>query len=175
MNALDPVELTRLTLKDAVLATNVFRGELTIEIAPSAIVEACRFVKETEGLEYNFLSDITAVDYYLQEPAERRFALCYHLYSMLYGRRLRLKVYLPEDEPRLPSVVSVYPAADWEEREAYDMMGILFDGHPKLRRVLMPADWEGHPQRKDYPLGYEQVQFSFNFDDIDRTKPYVKE
>jgi NADH dehydrogenase subunit C (EC 1.6.5.3) len=94
---------------------------------------------------------------------------------MLYTRRLRIKVYLSGDDPRLPSVTSVWPSADWEEREAYDMMGIHFEGHPSLRRILMPADWEGHPQRKDYPLGYEQVQFSFNFDDIDRLKPYAKD
>lgn len=172
MNALDPVDLARLTLKDAVQDVRQFRGETTIVIAADRIVEACQFFRDTEGLEYIFLSDITAVDYYPQEP---RFAVCYHLYSMLYNRRLRLKVYLPGDDPRLASVTSVYKAADWEEREAYDMMGIIFEGHPSLRRILMPDDWEGHPQRKDYPLGYEQVQFTFNYDDIARTKPFAKE
>lgn len=172
MNALDPVDLARLTLKDAVQDVRQFRGETTIVIAADRIVEACQFFRDTEGLEYIFLSDITAVDYYPQEP---RFAVCYHLYSMLYNRRLRLKVYLPGDDPRLASVTPVYKAADWEEREAYDMMGIIFEGHPSLRRILMPNDWEGHPQRKDYPLGYEQVQFTFNYDDIARTKPFAKE
>jgi NADH-quinone oxidoreductase subunit C len=172
MNALDPVELAKLTLKDAVKDVIEFRGELTIVIEPSQIVDACLFFRDTEGLEYNFLSDVTAVDYYPEEP---RFAVCYHLYSMLYNRRLRLKVYLPGDDPRVPSINSVWPAAGFQECEAYDMMGIVFEGHPKLRRVLMPTDWEGHPQRKDYPLGYEQVQFSFNYDDIDRMKPYAKE
>jgi NADH-quinone oxidoreductase subunit C len=169
---LDPVELAKLSLKDAVLDVVEFRGETTIVVDPRRIVEVCQFFRDTEGLEYIFLSDITAVDYFPKEP---RFALCYHLYSMLYTRRLRIKVYLSGDDPRLPSVTSVWPSADWEEREAYDMMGIHFEGHPSLRRILMPADWEGHPQRKDYPLGYEQVQFSFNFDDIDRLKPYAKD
>ncbi|HRE47495.1 MAG TPA: NADH-quinone oxidoreductase subunit C [Aggregatilineales bacterium] len=173
--ALDPVELARLTLKEAVLDVIEFRGETTIVIDRDHIVDACAFFKETEGLEYIYLSDIAGIDYYQQEPSERRFAANYHLYSFAYNRRLRLKVYAPEDDPRIPSVSSVYPAADWEEREAYDMFGILFEGHPSLRRVLMPDDWDGHPQRKDYPLGYEQVQFSFNFDDIDRLKPYAKE
>lgn len=172
MQPLDPVELARLTLKEAVLDVTEFRGETTITVDPAHIVDVCRFFRDTEGLEYIFLSDITAIDYFPQEP---RFALSYHLYSMLYTRRLRIKVFLPGDDPRLPSVTSVWPSADWEEREAFDMMGIIFDGHPSLRRVLMPDDWEGHPQRKDYPLGYEQVQFSFNYDDIDRTKPYAKE
>lgn len=169
---LDPVELAKLTLKDAVLDVVEFRGETTIVVKPEAIVDVMRFFRDTEGLEYIFLSDITAVDHFPQEP---RFALNYHLLSMLYIRRLRVKVYLNGDDPRIESVTSVFVSADWEEREAYDMMGIYFENHPSLRRVLMPEDWEGHPQRKDYPLGYEQVQFSFNFDDIERLKPYAKE
>lgn len=169
---LDPVELAKLTLKDAVLDVIEFRGETTIVVKPETIVDVMRFFRDTEGLEYIFLSDITAVDYFPQEP---RFALNYHLLSMLYLRRLRVKVYLHSDDPRIESVTSVFASADWEEREAYDMMGIHFENHPSLRRVLMPEDWEGHPQRKDYPLGYEQVQFSFNFDDIERLKPYAKE
>jgi NADH-quinone oxidoreductase subunit C len=84
-------------------------------------------------------------------------------------------VYLPGDYPRVPSITPVVPAANYQEREAYDMLGIIFEGHPDLRRILMPDDWEGHPQRKDYPLGYEQVQFSFNYDDINKIKPYAKE
>lgn len=171
MQALNPVEMARLSLKDAVQDVIEFRGELTIVIEPSAIVDACLFFRDTEGLEYNFLEDVTAVDYYPQEP---RFAVCYHIFSMIYGRRLRLKVY-PPDEPRVPSITSVWPSANFQEREAYDMMGIVFEGHPDLRRILMPDDWEGNPQRKDYPLGYEPVQFTFNYDDIQRLKPYAKE
>jgi NADH-quinone oxidoreductase subunit C len=170
--ALDPVELARLTLKDIVQDVVVFRGETTLVVDSQHIVEAARFLRETEGLEYNFLSDMTAVDYYPQEP---RFAVCYHIYSFAYNRRLRLKAYLPGDEPTIASLIPVYPAANWEEREAFDMMGIIFEGHPDLRRVLMPDDWDGYPQRKDYPIGYEQVQFSFNYDAIDRTKPRAKE
>ncbi|MBX3066150.1 MAG: NADH-quinone oxidoreductase subunit C [Anaerolineae bacterium] len=172
MTAFDPVELAQLTLKDAVQEVIEFRGELTLIIEPSKIVDACLFFRDTEGLEYNFLEDITAVDYYPQEP---RFAVCYHIYSMVFNRRLRLKALLPAEEPRVPSVCSVWPSANFQEREALDLMGIIFEGHPDPRRILMPNDWEGHPQRKDYPLGYEQVQFSFNYDDINRRKPYAKE
>jgi NADH-quinone oxidoreductase subunit C len=94
---------------------------------------------------------------------------------MLYNRRIRLKVYLPEDEPSVPTVTVVWAAANWLERESYDMMGIDFAGHPDLRRVLMPDDWNGHPARRDYPLGYEMPMFSFNKDEINKYKPYAKE
>ena len=172
MNALNPVDMARGSLGNTVQDVIEFRGELTIVVDPAKIVDVCLFFRDTEGLEYNFLSDVTAVDYYPEEP---RFAMCYHLYSMIYNRRLRLKAYLPADNPRLPSITTVWDAANFQEREAFDMMGITFEGHPDLRRILMPVDWEGHPQRKDYPLGYEPVQFTFNFEEINRLKPYAKE
>jgi NADH-quinone oxidoreductase subunit C len=172
MQALNPVDLARGTLKDAVQDVVEFRGETTIVVDPQAIVDTCLFFRDTEGLEYNFLSDVSVVDYYPQEP---RFAVCYHLYSMVYNRRIRLKVYLPGDNPKVPSITGVFPAANFQEREGYDLMGIIFEGHPYLHRILMPEDWEGHPLRKDYPLGYEPVQFTFNYEDINRLKPYAKE
>jgi len=84
-------------------------------------------------------------------------------------------VRVPGKNPTVPSIVEVFPNANWHEREIWDMFGIRFDGHPDMRRILMPYEWEGHPLRKDYPLGYEEVQFTFNFDEIDLRKPYVKE
>ncbi|MCC7445841.1 MAG: NADH-quinone oxidoreductase subunit C [Anaerolineae bacterium] len=170
--AFDPVDMARSSLGDAVQDVIEFRGETTLVVDPAKIVDICLFFRDTEGLEYNFLADVTAVDYYPQEP---RFAICYHLYSMIYNRNLRLKAYLPGDEPKIQSVTGVWNAANFQEREAYDLMGIQFEGHPNLRRILMPEDWEGHPQRKDYPLGYEPVQFSFNYDEIARLKPFAKE
>jgi NADH-quinone oxidoreductase subunit C len=172
MNALNPVDSARSTLGDAVKDVIEYRGELTLVVDPAKLVALCAYFRDTEGLEYNFLSDITAVDYYPEEP---RFAVCYHLYSMIYNRRIRLKVYLDSAEPKVASLTGIWPAANYQEREAFDMMGIMFEGHPDLRRILMPEDWEGHPLRKDYPLGYEPVQFSFNYEDIDRLKPYAKE
>jgi NADH-quinone oxidoreductase subunit C len=172
MQALNPVDLARSSLRDAVQDVIEFRGETTIVVNPASIVDTCLFFRDTEGLEYNFLSDLTVVDYYPQEP---RFAVCYHLYSMVFNRRIRLKVYLPGDDPKVPSITGIFPAANFQEREGYDLMGIVFEGHPYLHRILMPEDWEGHPLRKDYPLGYEPVQFTFNYDDINRLKPFAKE
>ncbi len=172
MKALDPVDLARGSLGDAVQDVVVFRGETTLVVDPARITDVCLFFRDTEGLEFNFLEDVTVVDYYPQEP---RFAVCYHIYSMVYNRRIRLKAFLPGDNPRLASITTIYPAANFFEREGYDMMGVIFEGHPYLHRILMPEDWEGHPQRKDYPLGYEQVQFSFNYDKINRLKPFARE
>jgi NADH-quinone oxidoreductase subunit C len=172
MNALNPVDAARGSLGDAVQDVIEDRGETTIVVDAAKIADICRYFRDTDGLEYNFLSDITAVDYYPQEP---RFAVCYHIYSMIYNRRLRLKVSLPGDDPKIPTITTVWPAAGFQEREGYDMMGIIFEGHPDLRRILMPEDWEGYPLRKDYPLGYEPVQFSFNYEEINKLKPYAKE
>ncbi|HVO69376.1 MAG TPA: NADH-quinone oxidoreductase subunit C [Aggregatilineaceae bacterium] len=172
MNTLDPVEEARRHYADAVQDVITFRDETTLVVDPKMIVEIAEFFRDVEGLEYNYLSNLCGVDYY---PTEPRFAVVYDLYSMIYNRRLRLKVYLPGDDPRLPSVVHVWAAASVQEREVFDMFGIVFEGHPNLRRILMPEDWEGHPQRKDYPLGYEPVQFSFNYDEIEKFKPRARE
>jgi NADH-quinone oxidoreductase subunit C len=169
---MDPVTALQSAFPDAVQEVQPFRGEITILVDPDRIVDICRCCRDTKGLEYNFLSDVVGVDYYPQEP---RFALVYHLYSMVHNHTLCLKTYLSGDEPTIASVTPVYPAANWQERECFDLLGITFTGHPDLRRILLPEDWNGHPLRKDYPLGYETVQFSFNAEEINRHKPYAKE
>lgn len=174
-NALDPVEALKGAMPDAVLDVAYFRDETTIVVAPAQIVAVMRFLRDTRGLVYNYLSDISAVDYYPDFNRPERFGLSYHVYSMIYNRRLRVKVYLPEEDPVVDTVTVVWPAANWLEREAYDMMGIRFEGHPDPRRLLMPEDWDGHPQRRDYPLGYETIMFSFNADEIAKHKPYARE
>jgi len=174
-SALDPVAALKEALPDSLLDTHVFRDETTLIVKGDDIVQVARYLRDSKGLIYNFLSDISAVDYYPDYDRPGRFAVCYHLYSMLYNRRIRLKVFLQEDDPSVPTVTQVWPAANWLEREAFDMMGIEFKGHPDLRRVLLPEDWEGHPQRRDYPLGYETPMFSFNKDEINKFKPYAKE
>lgn len=174
-NALDPAEALKGALPDAVLDVVRFRDETTIVVAPAQIVAVMRFLRDTPGLVYNYLSDISAVDYYPDFNRPERFGLSYHLYSMIYNRRLRVKVYLPEEDPVVETVTAVWPAANWLEREAYDMMGIRFEGHPDPRRLLMPEDWDGHPQRRDYPLGYETIMFSFNADEIAKHKPFARE
>jgi NADH-quinone oxidoreductase subunit C len=174
-NALDPVEAVKKALPDAVLDTVLFRGETTLVAASDKIIEVMTYLRDTSGLVYNFLSDISAVDYYPEYNRPERFGVCYHLYSMLYNRRLRVKVYLPEDNPTVKSVTGIWPAANWLEREIIDMMGITFPGHPDPRRLLMPEDWNGYPHRRDYPLSYETIQFSFNVEEILKHKPLAKE
>jgi len=175
---LDPVQVLQEKFGEAITVAPVFRGETTLIVSPEKIVDVCQYLKEAPGLEYIFLADISGVDYYRPEnpePEPGRFALCYHLLSMRYSHRLRLKVYWSDGDEPVPSISGLWESANWEEREAYDMFGIPFKGHPDLRRLLMTPDWEGYPQRRDYPLGYETVQFSFNYEEIDKHKPYAKE
>ena len=149
-----------------------FRGETTLVIDRASLVELCTFARDDAELEFNMLSDVAGIDYWPEEP---RFAVAYQLYSMRHGSDLRIKVYASGNDASLPTVSGVWPASNWMEREIYDMFGLTFDGHPDLRRILMPFDWTGYPLRKDYPLGYEEVQFSFNVDEIDKRKPYAKD
>jgi NADH-quinone oxidoreductase subunit C len=149
-----------------------FRGQTTVVLARAEVGEAVRFLKETPALGFGFLADLTAYDDW---PAEPRFNVVYQLRNLNKASNLRLKVRVPGDDPVMPTITGVFRGADWHERELWDMFGLKFTGHPDLRRILMPEDWQGHPLRKDYPLGYEEVQFTFNFDEIDRKKPYAKE
>jgi len=176
--ALDPIEQLKNEHADSILYTKEFRDEITIVVKPEDVVTMTRFLRDTPGLVYNFLSDISAVDYYPDPPTDERperFAVSYHIYSMLYNRRLRVKTFAMEEEPVIPTMVDVWPAANWLEREIMDMMGIQFEGHPDPRRLLMPEDWDGHPHRRDYPLGYETIQFSFNAEEIMEHKPFARE
>lgn len=151
-------------------AEHRFRDEVTLIIPPQNIIEAAQTLRDTFG--FNVLIDETAVDYWPQTTP--RFHVVYHLYSMPHNLILRLRVPLNGNAPHVDTMEKVFPNANWKEREIWDMFGIVFDGHSDLRRILMPADWQGHPLRKDYPLGYEEVQFSFNAEEIDRRKPYAK-
>jgi NADH-quinone oxidoreductase subunit C len=123
----------------------------TIFVAREALVEVGRALRDRPNLRFQFLADITAVDWYPREP---RFEVVYILASLgpSARKRLRLKVRVPGDDTRVPSVAEVWPSAGWAEREVFDLFGIIFDGHSDLRRILMPEDWEGHPLRKDYPV-----------------------
>jgi len=120
----------------------------TIYVPADRLVATCLALLETPALHFNVLTEVTAVDYLPREP---RFEVVYHLLSITHRRRLRLKVRM-SDGASLPTVQEVWPSAGWLEREVYDMFGIVFENHPDLRRILMPDDWEGHPQRKDYPV-----------------------
>jgi len=128
------------------------RDEMTIYLARESIREACALLRDDPACPFNFLSDVTCVDWY---PSEPRFEVVYHLLSIPKKERVRLKVRLDGGSPVVESVTSVWPGANFFEREVFDLFGIRFTGHPYLRRILMPEDWEGHPLRKDYPVeGY---------------------
>jgi NADH-quinone oxidoreductase subunit C len=122
------------------------RGELTLDIAAGRIVEVCEFLRAQRG--FDMLSDLTCFDNY---PIEPRFQIVYHLYSTNEHRYLRLKAHLNSADPRVETVLPVWPTANWFEREVFDLFGIMFSGHPEMRRILLPDSFEGHPLRKDFP------------------------
>jgi NADH-quinone oxidoreductase subunit C len=174
-----------------VVETKEEHGETTLVVDPARLIEACTYLRDT--LSYNFLSDLSAVDYLgwgeeevagywggsrsgrdlnapstsglarTPTPKPKRFAVNYHLLRLDSGAResprVRVQIWLDENESA-PTVVPLWPTADWHEREAWDLFGIRFEGHPNLVRILMDDDWEGHPLRKDYPIGGEPVRFS---------------
>ena len=150
----------------------VFRGETTLFLETEKMPAAAAALKDEFG--FDNLLDASAVDYWPETPDKSRFHVFYQLFSMQHYAMLRLRTRLDNDSPVMPTLTGVYPNANWKEREMWDMFGITFEGHPDPRRILMPYDWEGHPLRKDYPLGYEEVQFTFNFDEINQRKPNAK-
>jgi NADH-quinone oxidoreductase subunit C len=144
-----------------------FRGEVTLLIPTDRIVEACRVLRDDYA--FDMLPVETAVDYFPQ--MEPRFHVVYILYSTITHTYLNLRSPVNGEKPEIDTVESVFPNANWREREIWDLFGIHFIGHSDLRRIMMPPNWEGHPLRKDYPLGYEEVEFTFNFKEIDLQKP----
>ena len=148
-----------------------FRGEVTLMLVPDDIPAACQLLRDQHG--FNLLGSLTATDYWPE--AEPRFHLSYQLHNIDAGISLRLRVPLPGANPTVPTIEAVFHNANWYERELFDMFGIQVEGHSDLRRILMPHDWQGHPLRKNYPLGYEEPQFTFNFDEIQARKPFATE
>jgi NADH-quinone oxidoreductase subunit C len=139
---------------DEVVSHHSHHGDETAVLKPERFVEICQFLRDDAVTEMQMLMDLTAVDYLgVREP---RFEVVYHLYSLTKNHRLRLKIEVDEEETRVPSVLSVWKSANWAEREVWDLYGIVFDGHPDLRRILLYPEFEGHPLRKDYPLEKRQ-------------------
>ena len=151
-------------------AVSEYRGDTSLVLTGEKIVAACQ---RLQNLGFELLSALTAVDYWPEEKP--RFHVIYQFTSISLNLVLTLRVPVPGIKPSLPTISHIFRNANWRERELWDMFGIKFHGHPDLRRILMPADWEGHPLRKDYPLGYEEPQFTFNFEEINLRKPYAKE
>jgi len=138
----------------------VARDEVTVVVDPEEVVAALGFLRDEPGLQFSWLADLSATDWPDHEP---RFWIAYHLFSMELKHRVRVKAGLGPDEPRIASGPGLYPTANWLEREVFDMYGVHFDGHPDLRRILMPDDWDGHPLRKDYALGGVGTQYKGAF------------
>lgn len=158
--------------KQAHTATIVDRGEVTFYVEKSHIGKLSKVLRDDPMLRFELLASLSGVDYLRAdsevssqsdaqqaEYAKARLHVVYHYLSMTYRRRIRVEVATTVDDPHVPTVSDVYPTADWQEREAYDMFGVIFDGHQALTRILMPDDWEGFPQRKDYPLGGIEVEY----------------
>jgi NADH-quinone oxidoreductase subunit C len=156
------------------------RGQLIARIEREQLIEIATFLRDDSSLHFDHLADVTAVDYLTYNPAGGlpdegrvpRFDVVYHLYSISLNHRLRLKVALTEEDITIPSLVSIWPSANWGERETYDMYGVVFSGHPDLTRILTPDDWQGHPLRKDYPLIEEEIEFTETLDRLNQqTRP----
>lgn len=141
---------------DAVVATEHFRGAAVLEIEPSKVVWV---LQQLKAKGYTMLMSVHGVDYYPEEP---RLGVHYELLDMKEVDRVRVKLRVPTDAPQVPSVTPEWPTADHQEREVFDMFGVVFDGHPDLRRILMPEDYEGFPQRRDFPVGGEPILFTYN-------------
>jgi NADH-quinone oxidoreductase subunit C len=149
MEPMEIVERLKEKFMGDIVDVTSFRDQVCVSIRPDNIVEICSFLRDDPDIRMDYLADICGLDY---PGDEHRFRVVYNLYSIKFGHRLLLKALLGGDEPSIDSVVSVWAGANWHEREACDMYGIVFNGHPDLRRILMPEDWEGYPLRKDYPL-----------------------
>jgi NADH-quinone oxidoreductase subunit C len=186
MSASDLIEPVRGHFPDAVLASHTYRGDATVVLVRHSLLEVAQFLREDPALEMNLLVDLTAVDYsafgkgpspaffassgvtvrpspqipdedpWPGRPGQARFAVVYHFYSVVHKHRLRLVVPLEEAAAEVDSLTSLWPGADWLEREVWDMFGINFRGHPDLKRILMYEGFEGHPLRKDYPVDKRQ-------------------
>ena len=141
---------------DGVLDTSYFRDKAALLVTPAAVAGTLEHLR---GKGYTFLASVHGLDYFPEEP---RLGVQYELLDMYAVDRITVKLRVPLDDPHVPSVVADWPTADHQEREIYDMFGVIFDGHPDLRRILMPEDYEGHPQRRDFPVGGEPVLFTHN-------------
>jgi len=151
------LERSHQSFGDAIERVVVDRGELTFHVRRAHLAGVAKQLRDEPSLAFEICTGVSGVHYPGDEG--RELHAVYHLLSITHNRRLRLEVSAPDADPHIPSLVEVYPANDWHERETWDFFGIIFDGHPALTRIEMPDDWKGHPQRKDYPLGGIPVEY----------------
>ena len=153
----DELERAYPEFSDAIEKVIVDRGELTLHVKREKLFETAMKLRDTQSLRFEVCLGVNGVHY--PEDKDRELHAVYPLLSMTHNRRIRLEVSVPDSDPHLPSLVEVWAGNNWHERETWDMFGIIFDGHPGLTRILMPDDWPGHPQRKDYPLGGIPIEY----------------
>jgi NADH-quinone oxidoreductase subunit C len=144
---------------EAVTGTIYYRRRATLEVAPPSVHDVIAYLRDADKEPWERLMSLHGCDYLPEEP---RFGIHYELLSMERAERLSVRTRVGADEPHVPTVVDLHPTADFQEREVYDMFGVVFDGHPDMRRILMPEDYEGYPQRRDFPMGGEPVIYTFN-------------
>jgi len=144
---------------EAVTGTVFHRRHATLDVAPPSVRDVLAHLRDDEGEPWDQLMSVHGVDYLPEEP---RLGIHYELLSMERADRLNVRTRVSTEEPHVPTVVDLYPTADFHEREVFDMFGVVFDGHPDMRRILMPEDYEGYPQRRDFPMGGEPVIYTFN-------------
>jgi len=150
------IELLGQKFEGEVLSSGTDHGQTWAVLKRDRLADICRFLKDEPDIKMDYLIDVTAVDWLPKMP---RFEVVYNMHSIKHNNRIRLKVPVTEEDASVPSVAGVWKTADWHERETFDLFGITFEGHPDLRRILMPEDWEGHPLRKDYPLEGPKWEF----------------
>jgi NADH-quinone oxidoreductase subunit C len=170
MEPLQIAEKIKERFPEEVLDVREFRGQVSVTLKKGRILEICRFLHDEPDLYLDYLADLCGVDYLGKK--ENRFEVVYHLYSIKHHHAIRLKAEVPESDARIDSVMPVWVGVNWHERECFDMYGIVFTGHPDLRRVLLPEDWEGYPLRKDYPLKGPAKEWSGFLDVLERSKKY---
>lgn len=159
------IEKVKNRFADAVLSAKVEFGEGTVSIKQGSLLDVCRFLHNDPELYFDFITDICSVDFI---GHEERFEIVYHFYSVKYNHRIRIKARVTEKDAVIDSLCPIWKGANWLEREVYDLMGIKFNGHPDMRRILMPEDFAGHPLRKDYPTEGRGERSTFDFiPDID--------
>jgi len=170
MESLNIAEKIKENFPDEVLEIKEFRGQVSVTLRKNRIRDIARYLHDDPDLYFDYLIDVCGVDYLGKK--DKRFEVVYQLYSIKHRQALRLKAEVSGEDPTIDSVTSVWLGADWHEREAFDLYGIRFNGHPDLRRILLPEDWEGHPLRKDYPLKGPVKEWSGFEDVLERSRRF---